>query len=138
MFFLVRILVLVVTSVGAFIAHAQPSYPAREVKLIAGFAAGGATDTIARYYSKKLTEKLGQIFVVENRPGGGGIVALNSLVQSAADGYTLSLGSNPIASNAVLNRNPYDWRRDLAPIAMLVSTPNVLVVPGSSPDAQGY
>ena len=133
MFFLVRVLVWVVTSVGAFGAHSQSSYPVHEVKLIAGFAAGGATDTIARYYSKKLTEKLGQIFVVENRPGGGGIVALNSLVQSAADGYTLSLGSNPIASNAVLNRNHYDWRRDLAPIAMLVSTPNVLVVPGSSP-----
>jgi tripartite-type tricarboxylate transporter receptor subunit TctC len=60
-------------------------------------------------------------------------VSLNALAQSTPDGYTLALGSNPIASNAVLNRNPYDWRRDLAPIAMLVSTPNVLVVPGNSP-----
>lgn len=114
-------------------AQAQANYPVREVKLVAGFAAGGATDVIARYYAKKLSEKLGQTFIVENRPGGGGIVSLNALAQSTPDGYTLALGSNPIASNAVLNRNPYDWRRDLAPIAMLVSTPNVLVVPGSSP-----
>ena len=113
--------------------QAQAVYPTREVKLVAGFAAGGATDTIARYYAKKLSDKLGQTFIVENRPGGGGIVSLNALAQSTPDGYTLALGSNPIASNAVLNRNPYDWRRDLAPIAMLVSTPNVLVVPGSSP-----
>ena len=114
-------------------AQAQANYPVREVKLVAGFAAGGATDVIARYYAKKLSDKLGQAFIVENRPGGGGIVSLNALAQSTPDGYTLALGSNPIASNAVLNRNPYDWRRDLAPIAMLVSTPNVLVVPGSSP-----
>jgi tripartite-type tricarboxylate transporter receptor subunit TctC len=113
-------------------SQTQVAYPTREVKLIAGFAAGGATDTIARYYAKKLTDKLGQTFIVENRPGGGGIVSLNSLAQSPPDGYTLALGSNPIASNDVLNRNPYDWRRDLAPIAMLVSTPNVLVVPANS------
>jgi tripartite-type tricarboxylate transporter receptor subunit TctC len=126
-------LISVLLSVMTNCVQAQVAYPTREVKLIAGFAAGGATDTIARYYAKKLTDKLGQTFIVENRPGGGGIVSLNALAQSLPDGYILALGSNPIASNAVLNRNPYDWRRDLAPIAMLVSTPNVLVVPGSSP-----
>ena len=91
---------------SAFGAHAQANYPAREVKLVAGFAAGGATDVIARYYAKKLSEKLGQTFIVENRPGGGGIVSLNALAQSTPDGYTLALGSNPIASNAVLTSSP--------------------------------
>ena len=130
---LMRVVIFTLLSLAALYAQAQAVYPTREVKLVAGFAAGGATDVIARYYAKKLSEKLGQAFIVENRPGGGGIVSLNALAQSTPDGYTLALGSNPIASNAVLNRNPYDWRRDLAPIAMLVSTPNVLVVPGSSP-----
>ena len=87
-------------------AQAQANYPVREVKLVAGFAAGGATDVIARYYAKKLSEKLGQTFIVENRPGGGGIVSLNALAQSTPDGYTLALGSNPIASNAVLTSSP--------------------------------
>ena len=73
-------------------AQAQANYPVREVKLVAGFAAGGATDVIARYYAKKLSEKLGQTFIVENRPGGGGIVSLNALAQSTPDGYTLALG----------------------------------------------
>ncbi len=73
-------------------AQAQANYPVREVKLVAGFAAGGATDVIARYYAKKLSDKLGQAFIVKNRPGGGGIVSLNALAQSTPDGYTLALG----------------------------------------------
>ena len=108
MFGLTRIVGIAWLSLAALGVQAQTQtvYPTREVKLVAGFAAGGATDTIARYYAKKLTDKLGQAFIVENRPGGGGIVSLNALAQSPPDGYTLALGSNPIASNDVLNRNP--------------------------------
>lgn len=114
------------------LAHAEPSYPNKPVKLLVGFAPGGATDLLARFYAKKLSEQFGQTFIVENRPGGGGNTAIKALTQSAPDGYTLAMGANYIASNAALNRNPYDWDKELTPLVMVAGTPNLLVVPASS------
>lgn len=118
--------------VATTVVHAADVYPSKPVKLLVGFSPGGATDQLARIYALKLTQKLGQPFVVENRPGGGGNIAVEAITKSPADGYTLVMGANYIAVNAALKRNPYDWRRNLAPIALVASTPNLLVVPANS------
>jgi tripartite-type tricarboxylate transporter receptor subunit TctC len=120
------------TSLCASFASAQ-AYPTKPLKLLVGFAPGGATDQLARLYATKLTEKLGQPVVVENRPGGGGNIAVQQLAQMPADGYTLVMAANYVAVNAAFKRNPYDWEKDLAPISLIASTPNLLVVPASSP-----
>lgn len=113
-------------------ASAQADYPTRPVKLYVGFAPGGATDQLARLYAVKLTERLGQPVVVENRPGSGGNIAVQQLAQAPADGYTLVMAANYVAVNAALKRNSYDWQRDLAPVSLIASTPNLLVVPAPS------
>lgn len=112
---------------------AQPAYPTHAIKIFVGFAPGGATDQLARLYSVKLTERLGQAVVVENKPGGGGNIAVQQIAQATPDGYTLVMAANYVAVNAALKRNPYDWERDLAPVALIASTPNLLVVPVNSP-----
>jgi tripartite-type tricarboxylate transporter receptor subunit TctC len=128
-----RALLIAMSSLFATAAvQAQENYPSKPVKVFVGFAPGGATDQLARLYAKKLGEKFGQPFIVENRPGAGGNTAIHALTQSAPDGYTIAMGANYIAANAALQRNPYNWERDLAPIAMIASTPNILVVPTAS------
>ncbi|MFT3800079.1 MAG: tripartite tricarboxylate transporter substrate binding protein [Burkholderiaceae bacterium] len=114
-------------------AQAADPYPVRPIRLLVGFAPGGATDQLARLYAQKLGERIGQPVVVENRAGAGGNIAVHAVAQSPADGYTLVMAANYVAVNAALNRNPYDWQRDLAPVALIASTPNLLVVPAGSP-----
>lgn len=113
--------------------YAATDYPSKPVRVYVGFAPGGATDLLARFYADQLTKKLGQSFVVENRPGAGGNVAIQALAQAAPDGYTIAMGANYIASNAALKRNTYDWRTQIQPVALIAYTPNILVVPPKSP-----
>ena len=127
-----RLFITMLSLLAVGLAQAQPSYPNKPVKLLVGFAPGGATDLLARFYAKKMTEQLGQTFIVENRPGAGGNTAINVLTQSDPDGYTIAMAANYIASNAALKRNPYDWDTELAPLAMIAGTPNLLVVPENS------
>lgn len=117
-------------AVGA--TQAADGYPNKPVRVLVGFAPGGATDQLARLYAKKLGEKFNQAFVVENKPGAGGNTAVLNLTQSAPDGYTIAMAANYVAANAAMNRNQYDWERELAPIGMVASTPNILVVPANS------
>lgn len=127
---------LLVTALGLAVMgpiHAGSSYPDKPVKVYVGFAPGGATDLLARFYAEQLSRKLGQSFIVENRPGAGGNVAIQSLAQAKPDGYTIAMGANYIASNAALKRNSYNWDKELEPIALIASTPNILVVPPNSP-----
>ncbi|RYF58812.1 MAG: tripartite tricarboxylate transporter substrate binding protein [Comamonadaceae bacterium] len=112
---------------------AASDYPSKPVHVYVGFAPGGATDQLARLYAAKLSEKFKQPFVVENKVGAGGNTAIQALTQTEPDGYTIAMGANYVAANAALKRNPYDWERQIAPIALIVSTPNVLVVPADSP-----
>ncbi len=111
---------------------AAQAYPNKPIRLLVGFAPGGATDQLGRTYARRLSDKLGQPVVVDNRPGAGGNIAIQMLTQAPADGYTLAVGANYIASNAALKRNPYNWETDLTPIAQLAATPNILVVPVNS------
>lgn len=130
---LIHLLAAFVTTCALAPALAQGDpYPTHPIKLYVGFAPGGATDLLARLYSAKLTERLGQPVIVENRPGSGGNVAVQQITQASADGYTLVMAANYVAINAALKRNAYDWERDLAPVALIASTPNLLVVPTNS------
>lgn len=110
-------------------AHAQtPTFPNRPLKIHVGFAAGGGTDLLARQVAKRLGEVLGHPVVVENKPGKGGVIAVQTALAAPADGYTLVMATTGMAVDAALGETSYDWQRDLAPLAMLASAPNVLVV----------
>jgi tripartite-type tricarboxylate transporter receptor subunit TctC len=110
-------------------------YPDRPVRIIVPYAPGGANDILARLYGAKLSERLGQPFVVENRPGAQAIVGTEATARARPDGYTLLLGaSGPIVFNpATYTSLPYDSLRDLAPVSLLASFPLVLLVAASSP-----
>ncbi|MCW5736459.1 MAG: tripartite tricarboxylate transporter substrate binding protein [Enhydrobacter sp.] len=116
-------------------ARSQADYPTRPVRLIVPFPAGGATDIIGRLVAQKLTEALGQQFVVENKPGAGGNIGAAIAAQSAPDGYTLFMGSpGTHAVNAHLYDKPgYDGIKDFDPISLVVKAPNLLVVHPSFP-----
>ena len=109
-------------------------YPVRPVHLIVFFAAGGGNDIIARLMGQWLSQRLGQQFVIENRPGGGGNIGTEYVVRSAPDGYTLLLVSSPNTTNATLyDHLSYDFIRDIAPVAGISREPNVMVVNPSVP-----
>lgn len=114
-------------------SYAADTYPSRPVSLLVGFAPGGGTDQMARIYARKLSEKFNNQFMVINREGAGGNIAIQALAHYPADGYTLALGSDYIATNVALKRNPYNWDRDLQPVATIAQLPNVLIVPANSP-----
>jgi tripartite-type tricarboxylate transporter receptor subunit TctC len=115
------------------LARAQ-SYPSRPVRLIVGFAAGGAFDITARLLGQWLSERLGQPFVIENRPGGSTNVATAAVARAAADGYTLLLAGAVNAINATLYGNlSFDFIRDLAPVAGVIRFPNLMQVHASFP-----
>jgi tripartite-type tricarboxylate transporter receptor subunit TctC len=105
------------------------SYPARPVRLIIGYTPGGSADLTARLLGQWLTERLGQTFVVESRPGGGTNIATEAVVRAAPDGYTLLLVAPANAINATLyEKLNYDFIRDTVPIAGLIRFPNVMEV----------
>lgn len=104
-------------------------YPAKPVRIMVGFAPSGGTDITARIIAKRLTDLLKQQVIVENRPGGGGVLATEMTAQAAPDGYTILLGAvGPFTVNPHIQKVRYDVERDLAPITMAVTFPNVLVV----------
>jgi len=114
---------------------AAETYPSRPVTIVAPYAAGGGADLIARLMAQKLTEKLGQSFVVENRLGAGGVIAASSVAKATPDGYTLLVAaSTQLAIQVTLHKKlPYDPATDFMPIALLASVPFVLTVNPSVP-----
>src|SRR5438094_2293923 len=117
-------------------AAAQDAYPARPVKLIVPYAPGGATDIIARIVAQKLSESLGQSFIVDNRPGANGNIALEAAAKAPPDGYTLLVGN--VSTNAI-NENIYADQltirpsRDLVGVTKLVEIPHIVVASASFP-----
>lgn len=119
---------------ASHVASAQ-NYPVKPVRIVVPFAAGGGTDLIARTLSQRLTEALGQTFVVENRGGAGGVIGAEMVARSAPDGYTLVIGS---PGSMTINPNltakmPYDTLRDFAAVSLATISPFVLTVHPSLP-----
>ena len=113
--------------------QAQP-YPARSVKIIVPFGVGGSADVYARFVGARLSDALGQPFVVENRPGGGAVVGSDAVAKSAPDGYTLLMMSNTHTVNETLiPKKPYDLMKDLAPITGVNSQDLMLAVSAAVP-----
>src|SRR6476660_5951889 len=105
------------------------TYPTKPVRIIVGFAPGGATDIMARLIAQWLSERLGQQFVIENRPGAVGNVATEAAVRAPADGYTLLLASSINAINATLyEKLNFNFIRDIAPVASIARGTLVMVV----------
>jgi tripartite-type tricarboxylate transporter receptor subunit TctC len=114
-------------------AYAQ-AYPSRPVRIIVGFAPGGATDIAGRLMAQWLSERLGQQFVVENRTGAGGNIATEAVVRAAADGYTLLIVGPPNAINATLYAKlSFNFLRDIVPVASINREPSVMEVNPSLP-----
>lgn len=109
-------------------------YPSKPVTVLAPFAAGGTVDIVARILGQKLSQELGQSFIVENKGGAGGTIATGMLTRAAPDGHTLMVHHVGLAFNAALyDRLPFDTTRDVMPLAYIGATPNVLVVTNSLP-----
>ena len=132
----IGIVAFTLATITSALAQEDPAkYPTRAIHIIVGFTAGGGNDIIARIIGQKLSESLGQPVVIENKPGGGSIVATEYVAKSAADGYTLLISaSGAMAVNpAVYSKLPYDPIRDFTPVSELGSFPLILVVKASSP-----
>jgi tripartite-type tricarboxylate transporter receptor subunit TctC len=115
------------------VARAQ-AYPSRPVRIVVGFAPGGVSDITARVIGQWLSERLGQQFVIDNRPGGGGNIGTEAVVRAPADGYTLLLVGAWNAINATLyDKLNFNFIRDIAPVASVIRSANVMVVNPSAP-----
>jgi tripartite-type tricarboxylate transporter receptor subunit TctC len=109
-------------------------YPTRPVRIIVGFAPGGASDIVARLLAKQLTERLGQSFIVENRTGAGTNIGTEAVVRAAPDGYTLLLVTHTNTINTTLYANlPFNFTRDIAPVARIGRVAEVMLVNPSFP-----
>lgn len=115
-------------------AQTAANYPSKPIRLIVGFAAGGATDIVARIVATHLQAELKQSVIVENKPGGGSNIGADQVVRAAPDGYTLLMATIANATNMSIYKNlAYDTQRDLVPVSMIMSAPSVLVVTPSLP-----
>lgn len=118
-----------VPSVAAVRFASAAEYPARPVRFVVGYPPGGATDILARLIGQRLSETLGQQFVVENKPGAGNNIGTESVVNAAADGYTVLLVNPANYINASLYTNlKFNFVRDIAPVASFNRVPNVMTV----------
>ncbi len=116
-------------------ALAQSPYPNKPIRLIVPFAAGGGTDILARAVAARMADSMGQQVVVENRGGGNTLIGTEVVVRAPADGYTLLMQTNNLATNPTLYKGKisFDTRKDLAPVALVAGNPHVLVVHPSVP-----
>lgn len=127
---LLAVLLMALASAGSW---AQPQYPARLVTIVVGYPGGTPVDTVARVIATKLTERIGQNVIVENKPGAGSSIAAATVVKAPPDGYTVYLSSIANATNPHFNKLSFDFSTDLAPISMVAGAPVVLAVHPSMP-----
>ncbi len=115
---------------GAVGAARAAEYPTRPVNLIVAFTPGGPSDVLARIVGRQLEKILGQAFVIDNRPGGAGNIAAETVARAAPDGYTLLMGNNGLlaTNQSLFKKLNYDGAKDFAPISLIGSQPNILVV----------
>ena len=121
-------------AVQAALAQAPDAYPSRPIRLIIPYAPAGATDIVGRIVAQKLTERLSQQVLVDNRPGAGAIIGTEILAKSAPDGYTMMSANIAHGANPYLHKKlPYDTVKDFAPVTLMVVVPMVLIVHPSLP-----
>ena len=129
--------VLGAVAVGAIapIALAQTNYPAKPIRIVVGFAAGGPADILSRLLGDKLTGNWGQPVIVESVTGAGGNLAMDRVARSGPDGYTLLMASSAmiVVNPSLYQKLSFDPSKDLAPISQVGSTPNILVVHNNVP-----
>jgi tripartite-type tricarboxylate transporter receptor subunit TctC len=132
---IVRSIVLAVTATLVAGAACAQQFPSRPIKILVGYGAGGATDTLARFYASKLQDVLGTPVVVENRPGAQELVAAQPVMNAPADGYTLWMGTGgALAQNPGVRRDlPYDLLKNFTPVAMVSEAEAVLFVRSDVP-----
>ena len=112
------------------------AYPAKPVKVVVGYGAGGAVDIVARTVGQSMAASMGQPFVVENKPGAGTNIAVRSVIDAPADGYTLLMAANALAANMALYQPaPFDAERDLVPVSLVGRVPVVIAANPSVPYA---
>src|SRR5262245_2029700 len=117
---------------SAGLAAAQADYPDKGVRIVVPVAAGGGVDGMARVLAQKLSERLGQQFVVENRPGAAGVIGSKTVIAAPADGYTLLYTPSSLSLAVVVNKTPpYDVARDFTPIINVAISPYALAVTAS-------
>jgi tripartite-type tricarboxylate transporter receptor subunit TctC len=117
------------------LAGAQ-AYPTKPVRIVVGYSAGGAVDIVARTLGQSLAASLGQPFIIDNKPGAGTNIAVKSVIDAPADGYTLLLNANALAANmALYTPAPFDAEKDLAPVALIGRVPVVIAANASAPYA---
>lgn len=110
------------------------SYPVKPIRFIVGFTAGGGADTTARLIAPRMSERMGQQLVIENRGGAGGTIGASLAAKAAPDGYTILLGTANLAAGVSLfDKLPFDPLKDFAPITLLAKTPSLLAVHPSLP-----
>ncbi len=132
----VMLAALVVSASLAVAQTAVPSYPTKPVKVVVGYAAGGAVDIVARTVGQALATSMGQPFVVDNKPGAGTNIAVKSVIDASADGYTLLMAANALAANMALYQPmPFDAERDLVPVSLVGRVPVVIAANPNVPFA---
>ncbi len=125
-------LIFLIQTLCAFVWAA--GFPEKPIRIIVPYPAGSNTDDLARILSIGLSERTGQAVIIDNRGGAGGTIGVQAVVQAPADGYTILMHTNAIATEPVVKKNlPYDARKDLIPIGMVISSPNVIIVHPSLP-----
>jgi len=124
----------VIAALAAFAVPALADYPIHPVKWVVPYPPGGTTDVLARLTAQWLSEKLGQQFIIENKPGATNNIGTELVIKSPPDGYTMLLVNPANGINATLYKDlPFNFIRDIQPVAGIVRTPNVMVVPASLP-----
>jgi tripartite-type tricarboxylate transporter receptor subunit TctC len=120
-------------AMGTSVAAMAQSYPSRNIRILVGFAPGGAMDIVARAVGQKISASVGQPVVIENKPGAGSNIAITTLIASPPDGYTVMLVANGLAANPTLYQPaPFDAERDVVPIALVARLPVVIAANASS------
>lgn len=127
------LMLLAALSLGTAPSAIAQSYPSKPIRILVGFAAGGAMDIVARTVGQKISASVGQSVIVDNKPGAGSNIAIRALIDSAPDGYTVMLVANGLTANPSLYEpTPFDPDRDVAPVALVARLPVVIAVNASS------
>ncbi len=129
---MIRLLFAALAAILCSAAQAQ-TFPSKPIRILVGFAPGGAMDIVARTVGQKISESVGQAVVVDNKPGAGSNIAIRALIESPADGYTVMLVANGLAANPALYQPaPFDPERDVVPVALVARLPVVIAVNAKS------